>query len=747
MGIAFQLRDEFSANAQQIGASMRQLDANSMAMASKLNQSMNMVRGGFAAVAAGAALLAPSISALSKAGDYEVLDAAMGAMLKSKKIGQDTLNALDQFAASTPFNIEPVRQAGRMLVGFGQDASKVVPTLKLLGNVAAGVGIDIAEMAEVYGRNLQQSHLYMRDIWQMALRGIPIIQTLAKNMGVASDEIQGMVEKGMIGIPEMEEAFRTMGSGAGQFANLMEIISKTMKGAWSNIQDAGYLAMQAWGLQLLPLVKAVIPFISSLVRSFTAFAKNPLGGAILKLVSILGVFLVVGGIVAILMGGLRLAGYSLLRMFGDLTRATLAKVYADVGLRAGLWATTRALWANVTAAAAAAAPYLAAAAALYVVYRAMSSGNRILIAFGGALAFALFFINPFLGAIAAVVAVFTFFNDAIDRFNNASATGPHEGGVIGYLQRLGGVLVAVGELWSSWDAKTGTMSLSENLYNKLNSMGILDTVLAISTWIARIRTFLSGLAEGFVYVFQVIRNVGKSLWESIQPVAEALGVSETSLSKFTSSLKDWKKYGQEVGFLLGILVVVLLALAVAWVAAFWPLFAGIAALVILWEISKKLAEWFQKMGDAIWRWATIASDFTYVIRDMLSGWWDSIVAFGDRMYEAGKNWILNLVRGMRDAIPVIKALLTSMAMAFPMLAPVAAAIPDVTTSRSSNIEKTSRNVAATTMAGRGPLMSLQNAAPAKGGSTTRHIHVNIGGEHLTSFIDRHDQDDDDRTNE
>jgi len=64
------------------------------------------------------------------------------------------------------------------------------------------------------------------------------LDELSKNLGKTTTEIQDMISKGLITFPIVEEAFKTMTSEGGRFADLMDKQSQTYQGMVSNLHDS-----------------------------------------------------------------------------------------------------------------------------------------------------------------------------------------------------------------------------------------------------------------------------------------------------------------------------------------------------------------------------------------------------------------------------------------------------------------------------------------------------------------------------
>lgn len=196
---------------------------------------------GFGAAIAGMKLLDKVADGMtlgvSMAADMEQAQVAMQTMLGSATAAKKVLADLTTFAAQTPFQLPELVTATKSLLAFGVSADQVMPALKAIGDISAGIGAPIAEIAELYGKAKVQGRLFAQDINQLTGRGIPIIQELAKQFGVTDDAVKGLVESGQINFAHLEKAFISLSSAEGKFAGLMEAQSHTLSGLWSTFKD------------------------------------------------------------------------------------------------------------------------------------------------------------------------------------------------------------------------------------------------------------------------------------------------------------------------------------------------------------------------------------------------------------------------------------------------------------------------------------------------------------------------------
>lgn len=171
-------------------------------------------------------------------GEFQQLEVAFRTMLGNKAQADALMQEVVQFAAITPFELKDVASGAKSLLAFGVAAEDVLPTLKSLGDVSAGLSVPIERLILNFGQVKTQAKLTGRELRDFNVAGVPIIAELAKNLGVAEKEIASMVEAGNIGFEDVAKAFKTMTDEGGRFANLMQEQSKTITGQISNLKDA-----------------------------------------------------------------------------------------------------------------------------------------------------------------------------------------------------------------------------------------------------------------------------------------------------------------------------------------------------------------------------------------------------------------------------------------------------------------------------------------------------------------------------
>lgn len=210
------------------------------------------------AVALGAAVIAVGGLAVKAAAEFEQTEVAMTTMLGSAEKAQQLLKDLTDFAAKTPFEFTGITKTAKQLLAFGIENEKLIPTLKSLGDVAAGLSVPIEQVAYAYGQVRSANQLYGTELRQFVNAGIPILAELASMFGVTTAEAKKMVEEGKVGFDDVEKAFNNMSGAGGRFNNLMIKQSATLAGKWSNLKDIANLTFRELGEKLLPTLKTAL---------------------------------------------------------------------------------------------------------------------------------------------------------------------------------------------------------------------------------------------------------------------------------------------------------------------------------------------------------------------------------------------------------------------------------------------------------------------------------------------------------
>jgi TP901 family phage tail tape measure protein len=183
----------------------------------------------------------------------------------------------------------------------------------------------------------------------------------------------------------------------------------------------------------------------------------------------------------------------------------------------------------------------------------------------------------------------------------AEFNGTVKSGLGGLLQKFGGIIAGVQAIWNSWDSVNQTFSISGDLMDKLNQLGIGQLVVNIGTWVVRIKEFLGGVMSGFSEAFGFVWSIVTQVTKGISKALTAVGIN---VGKNTSAIEQFGAAGKIVGYIIvGILTAIAVAAAIAAIniiIAFFPVILVIAAIAAGIYVLVTLWQWFIAGLQAAW---------------------------------------------------------------------------------------------------------------------------------------------------
>ena len=190
----------------------------------------------------------------------------------------------------------------------GQDLRR---TLGLMADTATIAGTPLAEVGRIFNQVAATGKLFTGDMYQLSDRGIPVLQMVAKELGVTSAEAAKMVSEGKVSFDTFRNAIENNLAGAALKSG------ETTQGAYSNM-------MAAAGRFGASLLQGVFPIAKMVFGSVTKFADWATD-AVVPLGKALGdFFLSAEGPVQRFGAGLTRGGDATKKLGGDLDRLVVA---------------------------------------------------------------------------------------------------------------------------------------------------------------------------------------------------------------------------------------------------------------------------------------------------------------------------------------------------------------------------------------------------------------------------------------
>lgn len=216
-------------------------------------------------------------------GQIQQLEIAFRTLTKSQEKADELMNQLIDTAAKTPFDLMGIADSAKFLLGIRVPVEEVNDTLKMLGDIAAGVSAPLKDIAYLYGTTITKAHMDTMDLRQFTSRGIDLIGELSKQYGIATDQVQKYVAAGKVGAEDFKRAIKSIRETT--FDNLMEEQSKSLTGQIANLGDAIDMMMNEIGKKTQGIASGAISVAANLVENY-----EKVGDVIYTLISVYGMY-------------------------------------------------------------------------------------------------------------------------------------------------------------------------------------------------------------------------------------------------------------------------------------------------------------------------------------------------------------------------------------------------------------------------------------------------------------------------
>jgi tape measure domain-containing protein len=200
-----------------------------------------MVKGALPALGVAGAVAAGG-NILNKGMDREVQVSNFQQFIPDTKLANQTFSNLNQWGNDTIYKNSDVLKVGaKVAEQFG--AARVMPQMKMYGDLAGGNAEDLAGIARTMGQIKGVGRLQGDELNELANHGILGLQEeIAKLKGVSLSAFYQMKEKGLISFQDVQKAMERMTGEGGKYFGRLDRMSQTTFGRvqklWGTIEES-----------------------------------------------------------------------------------------------------------------------------------------------------------------------------------------------------------------------------------------------------------------------------------------------------------------------------------------------------------------------------------------------------------------------------------------------------------------------------------------------------------------------------
>jgi tape measure domain-containing protein len=195
-------------------------------------------------------------------------------MLGSVEKADVLLKQVFATAKKTPFTRDALLKNATLLLNFGVKAEKVIPSLKMLGDISGGNTERFNRLSLAFAQVSAMGRLTGQDLLQMVNAGFNPLQIISEKTGRSMSELKEIMSKGGISFKDVAKAMQIATSEGGRFFNMMEKRSETASGKFNKMKQELDSAFIDLGTLILPALTKFIEKLTGLIKKFNGLSDS-----------------------------------------------------------------------------------------------------------------------------------------------------------------------------------------------------------------------------------------------------------------------------------------------------------------------------------------------------------------------------------------------------------------------------------------------------------------------------------------
>ena len=225
--------------------------------------------GGFMGAFAVSALVDFGKEAIDAQSKVEQLEISFRTLLGSQEKASALIAEIKSYGTVTPYDTEGLAQAARLMLSYGMSSSKIMPTLKMLGDIAMGDKDKLQSVTLAFSQMSASGRVCKEDLNQMVDAGFNPLQIISEKTGKSIGQLTDEVSKGAISVQDIEQAFIDATSEGGKFHNMVNNMSDSIAGKTAQMTDNWENFKASIGALLKPAYLGAIQTTTSAIEAMT----------------------------------------------------------------------------------------------------------------------------------------------------------------------------------------------------------------------------------------------------------------------------------------------------------------------------------------------------------------------------------------------------------------------------------------------------------------------------------------------
>lgn len=229
-----------------------------------------------AAMASGLGVIGSIGFGLKLAADAETAEAAFTTLTGSAAKAKQLLSDLKAYSKVSSFTFPTATEAAKQMMAYGIQVQDVLPTMKMLGDIAMGDQEKFDHLALALGQTASYGKLRAQERNQFTNAGFNPLSELADMQKRDVSEVAADMEAGKVSIGDVVAALQHATQEGGRFFNSTGAQAKTLGGRFESMKEEIQDALRTLGTEIATQVdlKGMLISATEVARTFPTIIKN-----------------------------------------------------------------------------------------------------------------------------------------------------------------------------------------------------------------------------------------------------------------------------------------------------------------------------------------------------------------------------------------------------------------------------------------------------------------------------------------
>ena len=205
--------------------------------------------------------------------EFQLQQRALTAIIQNAREANVLFKQMQNLAVTSPMKFMDLNRYAKQLAAFRIETTNLYDSLKMLGDISVGVGVDMDRLILAYGQVKAANYLRGQELRQFSEAGVNILGGLqqyyqeVKGISMTINEIFDSVSKRKVLFEDVDAVLKRMTQSGGAFYNMQLIQSQTLYGQMQKVGDLFQIQMNEIGSSYSGVLVGMVKFVQVIIKN------------------------------------------------------------------------------------------------------------------------------------------------------------------------------------------------------------------------------------------------------------------------------------------------------------------------------------------------------------------------------------------------------------------------------------------------------------------------------------------------